>query len=176
MIHENIELKLNYAELGLADSGFTPTLTLYVPQNSHEIDPHRKRKSIIICPGGGYEYLSDREAEPIALRFLAEDFNCFVLRYSTGGALFPTQLYELCAAVALVKANAEALNVDEEHIFVCGFSAGGHLAASLAVFWNSDFVKEYFGDVKPGRRGSFISRYKFCRAPSRRFFQKYTWF
>ncbi len=155
MIYKTIDLKFEYEALGLVDNGFVPTLTLYAPDNSEEIDHHRKRRSVIICPGGGYEFLSDREAEPIALRFLAEDMNCFVLRYSTGGALFPTQLFELCAAFALIRANAEMLNVDKEYIFVCGFSAGGHLAASLAVFWNADFVKDVFGEVRPA--GAILS-------------------
>ena len=31
----------------------------------------KKRKAVIICPGGGYEHLSPREGEPIAMKYLA---------------------------------------------------------------------------------------------------------
>ena len=40
-------------------------LVCYIPDNSEEIEPHRKRRAIIICPGGSYAKTSDREAEPI---------------------------------------------------------------------------------------------------------------
>lgn len=40
------------------------------------------RPSVLVIPGGGYEMTSDREAEPIAMQFLAAGFNAFVLRYS----------------------------------------------------------------------------------------------
>ena len=41
-----------------------------------------KRPAIIIFPGGGYKYCSDREAEPIAMRYLAEGYNALVLYYT----------------------------------------------------------------------------------------------
>ena len=45
--------------------------------------------TIVICPGGGYGFTSDREAEPIALKFMAQGFNAIVLRYSVAPARYP---------------------------------------------------------------------------------------
>ena len=59
-------------------AGAEIALDVYVPAVSKEIDLAVRRPAIVICPGGGYEFLSEREAEPIALRFLPEGFNCFV--------------------------------------------------------------------------------------------------
>ena len=96
---------------------------------------------------------SDREAEPIALRFAAAGCNAVVVRYSCVPARFPAALFELSYAVAKVRENAQEWNVDTDRIAVCGFSAGGHLAASFSTLWNRDFVKEYFdyqgGENKP---------------------------
>ncbi len=46
------------------------TLTTYAIDNSEEMEQDRLRSAIIICSGGGYEFLSDREAEPIAIKMM----------------------------------------------------------------------------------------------------------
>ena len=46
----------------------------YVADNSEEMEPDRIRPAILILPGGGYAMTSDREAEPVALQFLAKGF------------------------------------------------------------------------------------------------------
>ena len=50
--------------------GSTATFVGYCLDNSSEIDPNRKRPSVLVIPGGGYEMTSDREAEPIAMQVL----------------------------------------------------------------------------------------------------------
>lgn len=62
--------------------GSEATFVRYVLDNSEEIDPKRQRPSVLVIPGGGYAMTSDREAEPIAMQFLAAGCNAFVLRYS----------------------------------------------------------------------------------------------
>ena len=69
--------------------GSTATFVGYCLDNSSEIDPNRKRPSVLVIPGGGYEMTSDREAEPIAMQFLAAGFNAFVLRYSPPAVTLP---------------------------------------------------------------------------------------
>ena len=96
--------------------------------------------AVIICPGGGYNHVSDREGEPIAAQFLSMGYHAFVLRYSLAPHVFPASLKELASAVAMVRANADEWKVDPNRILVCGFSAGGHLAASLGIYWDSDFL------------------------------------
>ena len=88
-----------------------------------------KRPAVIVCPGGGYVYLSPREGEPVAAAYAAKGFQTFVLHYSVGWAAAGfAPLQELSWAIGTVRSHAEEWNVAEEKIFVCGFSAGGHLA------------------------------------------------
>ena len=49
--------------------GFSLPLDLYCPEVSPDIDPDIQRPAVVICPGGGYQFLSPREAEPVALVF-----------------------------------------------------------------------------------------------------------
>ncbi len=143
MKYEIINIDIDYKKLGYNSADFNAEMCIYLPDNSEAIDPYKKRPTVIICPGGGYAYTSDREAEPVALKFLSEDCNAIVLRYSTP-AKFPIALLELSYAVATARKNANEWNVDTEKIVVCGFSAGGHLAALFSSLWNKNFVKSFF--------------------------------
>ena len=49
-------------------------LTVYSLDNSQEMDLHRVRPMVLVVPGGGYSFTSDREAEPIAIQYLAAGF------------------------------------------------------------------------------------------------------
>ena len=130
-------------------------LTCFLKDNT-DGKPDARRKAVIICPGGGYEFCSTREGEPAAFQFLAMDCQAFVLHYSTSPSIFPEALCELATAVSLIRRNAEQWHVDPEGIFLCGFSAGGHLAASLGIFWESDFLLMKTGlskeDIRPAQR------------------------
>jgi len=90
-----------------------------------------KRPVIIVCPGGGYGFTSDREADPVALEFMRMGYHVAVLRYSVAPFTYPSQLLEAKYLYHYLVENADSLNIDTEKIFVCGFSAGAHLAATL---------------------------------------------
>ncbi|WP_313539611.1 alpha/beta hydrolase, partial [Enterococcus sp.] len=124
------------------------TLTTYIIENSAEIEVNRLRPAVIICPGGGYEMLSDREAEPIAIKMMSFGFQAFVLHYSIKPAVYPIALTELATAVRLVRQQHEAWHVDPDKIIVAGFSAGGHLAANLGVSWQEPFLSELLDGQK----------------------------
>lgn len=132
----------NVYEVG--DDENKATLTTYILDAIDEVDKDIKRPTIVICPGGGYERTSNREAEPIAMQLNAMGYNACVLRYTCAPAVFPTALYQLAKSVALVRENAKEWNVDTDRVFVMGFSAGGHLACSLGCFWNN---KEIMSDL-----------------------------
>lgn len=144
MIYKEIELDIGNKCVGNS-SGIIPKLVLYLPDNSPDIDEYRKRKTIIICPGGGYHLTSDREAEPVALKLVGEGYNVFILRYSVAPASFPTALCEVATAVSMIREHYMEWNVDVDKIVVAGFSAGGHLAASLATLWHTEFLEEQTG-------------------------------
>lgn len=101
------------------------------------------RRAVIVCPGGGYRNVSEREAEPIAAQFLAAGYATFILRYTVGeGAQNWAPLKQIALAIRHVRENAATYNVDPNHVFTCGFSAGGHLAASAGVLWDSPVLDE----------------------------------
>lgn len=102
----------------------------------------KKRPVILICPGGGYEKLSYREGEPLAVHFLAQGYHACVLRYSVAPARYPVPLLELGEAMKIIHQHAEEWKVDTEHIFLHGASAGGHLAGLLGAFWNKKWLAE----------------------------------
>ena len=119
----------------------------YWLEPSPEFQTDRQRPIVIVCPGGGYRATSDREAEPIALRFLAQGCHAAVLRYSVL-APFPEPMLDLGRAILAVRARAAARRVDPAGVFVCGFSAGGHLAAALGVLWHKPDLPTTLG-VRP---------------------------
>jgi acetyl esterase/lipase len=138
------------------------TLTTYVIKDSQELLDGKKRPAILICPGGAYLGCSDREAEPVALRFASMGYHAFVLRYSTymeekkgfpdfekehevnERCIHPTPMREIGKAMLIVKSHAEEWLVDDDRIAICGFSAGAHNCAMYSVNWDKPVISEYF--------------------------------
>lgn len=125
-------------------SNDSTNLKLYLLDDSPEINI-KTRPIIVICPGGGYAFTSDREAEIIAVQFLSMGYHAAVLRYSVAPAVFPTAILEMAKSIIYIRENADDFHVNPNHIILCGFSAGGHMAASYSVFWNQDFLAEKIG-------------------------------
>lgn len=105
-------------------------------------DTAKNACGMLVIPGGGYGGVcSEKEGEPIALAYLARGFAAFVLHYSVGeNAKGHRPLVEASVAMSYIRENAEALGVDPHKLFAVGFSAGGHLAASLATMWHREEV------------------------------------
>lgn len=145
MIYKRDNINIDYDGYGLQAPTQKAMLTSYLLEPSQEVYLNRKRPAVIICPGGGYETIAYAEGEPIALKFNASGCHAFVLHYSGTPVRFPGALLELSKAVATVRSNASKYNIDENRIVVCGFSAGGHLAASLGVYWKEGFIQRFLG-------------------------------
>ena len=106
---------------------------------------------MVVCPGGAYRFTSQREWDPVALEYLSAGYNVFVLDYSVGeNAKNFKPLSELSNLIITIRDNAEKWNCNPDKIAVCGFSAGGHLAASSAILWNNEKFKTVF-DTQNGR-------------------------
>ena len=155
MITETIKLYENREDV---------TLTTYVLADSSEMLNGKNRPAVLVCPGGAYLSCSDREAEPVALRFAAMGYHAFVLRYSTyhqgkpnpfpppadmdvnPNSIYPAPLRDIGKAFLTIHAHAEKWLVDTEKIAVCGFSAGAHNCAMYSVSWNEPVITEFFGE------------------------------
>ena len=138
MIHKKIEIKAH----GMEDVG---NLYTYFLDSSIEMRPNEKRPVILMCPGGGYEMTSDREAEPMAMQFLAMGYHVAILRYSVCPVRYPAALLQVAESVLYLKEHADEYHIDPEKIVVQGCSAGGHLAANYGIAWNSPFLTKLMG-------------------------------
>ena len=121
------------------------TYTMYLLNNSAEIDAGRKHPAVIICGGGGFMRVSEREKQPVALYFLNQGYQVFVLDYITksmGIAYYPGPVKDLAKMLMIIRENSDQWNIDSDKIAVIGFSAGGQICASLATQWHEEtFVK-----------------------------------
>jgi len=121
-------------DLCLADD-FRVKLTAYIQEPSDDLSNVKRKPAVLIFPGGGYEFLSDREAEPVALQYAAEGFQAFVLRYSIREHLAGfAPLKDASNAIGMIREHADEWHVEPDHIAVCGFSAGGHLACAVGLY------------------------------------------
>jgi len=145
-----------YKEIGIQAEGSADYVKLkcYILDTPQDLGLKiRKRPVVLICPGGGYEKVSYREGEPVAMHFLSRGYHACVLHYSVAPYVFPAQVLEVGQAVKIIREHAGEWNVDTDKIIVQGASAGGHLAASYGIFWNQAFMADKLGmtaqELKP---------------------------
>lgn len=105
----------------------------YLQDNCTELEMTRwtKRPAMLVVPGGAYQFISEREGEPIALRYAAAGFQTFVLHYSVN-ARFEETLLDIAEAMRQLRTSAAAWRIHPRQIAVLGSSAGGNLALWLA--------------------------------------------
>lgn len=116
------------------DDDFEPYLELF-PSPSQEV-----RGAVLICPGGGYVNRAAHEAAPIAEAYREAGFHAFVVQYRVSPHLHPAPLLDVSRALRRIRRHASDWRVEPQHIAVCGFSAGGHLTASLGVHYGLDEI------------------------------------
>ena len=131
------------------EDGFEATLTTYILEETTYPENPRKRPAVLILPGSGYFRCCPREAEPVALKYLAKGYQAFVLMYSCAPDVYPKALKEVSDSLKLIRENADKWNIDPDKIAVMGFSAGGHLAATLGTLWNREPAVACNGLNKP---------------------------
>lgn len=119
-----------------------PTLTIYQPTATQ----NPNGTAIIICPGGGYAILAaSHEGSDVAKELNEWGITAFVLKYRIPDdktqfdkSISPLQDAE--RAIQLVRQNAKKWGINPKKVGIMGFSAGGHLAASLSTRYNEMFI------------------------------------
>ena len=147
MIEKNI-LPIDIKTGGAGDH--VPVITTYLPERGEEPMP-----AVVIFAGGAYKVVSQYEAAPVAMRYAERGIAAFTVSYSCWPASFPQSLCEALWAIRHVRQNAEKYGVDPENITAMGFSAGGHLVASVGTLWEHPMLDEYLGaerrDCRPDK-------------------------
>ncbi len=94
--------------------------------------------ALIICPGGGYEFVSfQNEGTPIQIVAEKRGYVSFMLRYKIAPSRYPEPQLDLLETIRYVRDNAAKYHVDPDRIGIVGFSAGGHLCASTAALYRT---------------------------------------
>ncbi|MEM9885595.1 MAG: alpha/beta hydrolase [Bacteroidota bacterium] len=138
---QSVDTLLLYPEgapdaLGTAEADI-PTLTAYYAPKDKATGG-----AVMICPGGGYAALAmDHEGKQIAEWFQSLGIHAFVLKYRLGkwdgsGYQHPTMLNDAKRGFRIIRSSAQKWNIDPHRIGIMGFSAGGHLASTLATHFD----------------------------------------
>ncbi|CAJ1180469.1 hypothetical protein CPR19092_LGOLGGFK_00452 [Companilactobacillus paralimentarius] len=117
---------------------------------------------VIICPGGGFTFHSQREEEPIALRFNSYGMHAVVLEYQLIGnePVYPRALEEMSKTIDWITEQAEARHTDKDKIILAGFSAGGNVVAAYnGVATNFKLRQKYHLDQYQGQHAAVILGY-----------------
>ena len=134
MIAKTIDLYLEYGYPRPAEA--VGQLQCWIPDRLPALGADRRRPAVLILPGGGYEHVSTREGEPVALRFAARGYAAFVLQYSCGPHPFPVALREAAMAMRFIRENADRFALRADRVAAIGFSAGGHLCGCLGTLFD----------------------------------------
>jgi len=108
-----------------------PRITIFEPENAPATGA-----GIIVLPGGGYNKLAmGHEGMEVVAWLNAQGITAFLLQYRHGPRyLHPAALEDGRRAMTVVRSRADTWKVDPKRIGMLGFSAGGHLAASTAIY------------------------------------------
>lgn len=94
--------------------------------------------AMLVIPGGGYGCVCmASEGTPIAARFTELGYRCFILTYRVKPYAYPAPLQDAVRAMKYIRGNAAKFRVNPAMVAAVGFSAGGHLAASLGTLWDT---------------------------------------
>ena len=105
----------------------------------------KERSAILILPGGGYSFVSEREWEPVAMYYYGKGMDAYVLEYNVAPECgYPTLLTEAGMAMIYLRKEAARLHSDGR-IAVLGFSSGGHLCGCISLLWDDPVLSAKFG-------------------------------
>jgi acetyl esterase/lipase len=136
-IQNNIQEQVEVKEVTRISKVQVPQLEVFLPNKKSA-----NGQAVIICPGGGYARLSyDWEGTDFAKLLNTHGIAAFVLKYRLPDSLSSTTpdlvpLTDAKQAITIVRARAQEWNINPNHVGIMGFSAGGHLAATLSTHFD----------------------------------------
>jgi acetyl esterase/lipase len=142
IIPNNINAKNQEAESSSTGILIIEKVSIPSYQYFRVANDNTKRPCVIICPGGGYSILAaGHEGTDVAKYFNSIGVNAIVLKYripNDANQIDKTiaPLQDAQQAILLARTNADSWGIDKNKIGIMGFSAGGHLASSLATHYN----------------------------------------
>jgi acetyl esterase/lipase len=133
-----------------------PTVTIYLPSAAKLPTP-----AVVIFPGGSYRGTSIlKEGYQVAEAFNQMGVAAFVVKYRTPDDIHmhnrtTAPLQDAQQAIRLVRANASKWHIDPHRVGIVGFSAGGHLAATASLFYESPVLPGPKGETPQDLRPDF---------------------
>lgn len=116
-----------------------PRMDIYLPKE-------KANAIILACPGGGYVFTSiPNEGEAVANYFTPRNIAVAVLKYRMPNQKQDVPLSDAVKAMEILRDSAQIWGVPTNHIGVIGFSAGGHLAATLVTKYYDQKSRPDFG-------------------------------
>ncbi|MDB5084781.1 MAG: esterase/lipase-like protein [Bacilli bacterium] len=113
------------------DTEDCPSITPYI------LETAEPTACVIVCPGGGYTHRAAHEGEPIARWLNRNGMSAVVLNYRVAPYKHPSPLLDAQRAIRFVRAHADEWRIDLHRVGILGFSAGGHLAATVGTHYDS---------------------------------------
>ncbi len=109
--------------------------------------PEKKKatgRAILICPGGGYHHLAfEKEGTLWAPYFNAQGIAVIVLKYRMPHGVSNVPREDAEEAMRLIRRMSEAWNINTSDVGIMGFSAGGHLASTIATHSKGDAAPNF---------------------------------
>lgn len=110
-----------------------PELSIYLPEKSNS-----NQMAVLICPGGGYAGLAiDHEGVQFAQWLNTQGIAGIILKYRMPNQHKEIPLNDARQAMKYIREHAAELNVDINKVGIAGFSAGGHLAATVSTHFTT---------------------------------------
>ena len=120
------------------DNGQKAQLYIFLP------DKNSTGRAIVLCPGGGYVGLSKlNEGIHWAPFFNELGISLFVLYYRLPEGDRRVPIYDAEEAIRLVRKNSDKWNINPKDVGIMGFSAGGHLASTIATHSTDDAKPDF---------------------------------
>ena len=138
--------------LGNEDSD-QPSLTIFLP-----VKNQANGTGVIVCPGGSYTALANNhEGRQVANWLNSLGIAAFVLKYRLGPRYHhPIELGDAQRAIRLVRAHATEYGIAPDRLGVMGFSAGGHLAATMGTHFDNGSATDPDPIQRAGSRPDFL--------------------